>query len=294
MSTVKRMSLIEFQEHFSTEEQCRNHLFEQRWPNGFICPKCGSKKYCVLSNGAIQCGDCHHQTTVTAGTIMHRTHTPLTKWFLAMYFVSQDKRGISAVQLASIIHVTYKTAWYLLARIRKAMGQRDDTHQLSGTVEFDDAFFGGPTVGKKRGRGTEKTKVFVALSLDSKGNPQYLKMKPTKDIRQASVRNFAHKDIALGTTILSDGYRSYVPALTDYVHEAEMYDPAAGMLRWLHITISNAKSFILGTYHGLPAKNMASYLDEFCFRFSRRSFGAGLFDRLTLAIANSCVADLKG
>ena len=167
------------------------------------------------------------------------------------------------------------------------MGQRDDTHQLSGIVEFDDAFFGGPTVGKKRGRGTEKTKVFVALSLDSKGNPQYLKMKPTKDIRQASVRDLAHAIIALGSTILSDGYRSYVPALTDYCHEAKVYDPTAGMLHWLHVTISNAKAFVLGTYHGLPAKNMAAYLDEFCFRFSRRHFGTALFDRLTFAVANS-------
>lgn len=291
MSTTKRMSLVDFQKHFGTEEQCRKHLFAKRWPEGFICPKCCSKKYCELSNGAIQCGECHHQTTVTAGTIMHRTHAPLTKWFLSMYFVSQDKRGISAVQLASTIGVTYKTAWYLLARIREAMGERDDLHQLSGTVEFDDAFFGGPTVGKKRGRGTEKTKVFVALSLDCKGNPQYLKMKPTKDVRQASVRNFAHKSIAVGSTIMSDGYRSYVPALTDYVHEAKVYDPAAGMLHWLHITISNAKAFILGTYHGLPAKNMEAYLNEFCFRFSRRSFGAKLFDRLTIAVANSCSAD---
>lgn len=291
MSTEKRMSLIDFQKQFGTEEQCRKHLLEQRWPNGFVCPKCASKKYCTLTNGAIQCGECHHQASVTAGTIMHRTHASLTKWFLAMYFVSQDKRGISAIQLASTIGVTYKTAWYLLARIRKAMSQRDDTHQLSGFVEFDDSFFGGPTVGKKRGRGTEKTKVFVALSLDSKGNPQYLKMKPTKDVRQASVRNFAHENIALGSTVLSDGYRSYVPALTEYAHEAKVYNPAAGTLHWLHVTISNAKAFILGTYHGLSAKNLAAYLGEFCFRFSRRGFGATLFDRLTLAVALSCTAD---
>ena len=294
MSKAKGMSLVEFQKYFGEEKQCRDYLFAKRWPDGFVCPKCGSKKYCRLANGAIQCGDCHHQTTVTAGTIMHRTHAPLTKWFLAMYFVSQDKRGISALQLKSTIGVSYKTAWYLLHRIRTAMGQRDDTHQLGGIIEFDDAFFGGPTVGKKRGRGTEKAKVFVALSLDGKGNPLYLKMKQTKDIRQSSVRKFAQMNIVAGSTIRSDGYCSYTPGLIGFVHEPKPYDPSSGLLHWIHITISNAKAFIIGTYHGLPSENLSAYLDEYCFRFSRRNFGAGLFDRLSLALACSTCAQLMG
>ena len=100
---------------------------------------------------------------------MHRTHLPLTKWFKALYFVSQDERGISAVELQARLGVTYKTAWYLLHRIRQAMGRSYDQHRLDGVIEFDDTFFGGPTTGKKRERGTEKAKVFVALSLDKKG-----------------------------------------------------------------------------------------------------------------------------
>ena len=88
---------------------------------------------------------------------------PLTQWFLAFYFVSQDKRGISAAALMSVLGTTYKTAWYMLMRIRAAMGQRDERHQLNGIIEFDDTYFGGPTVGKKRGRGTEKAKVFAAV-----------------------------------------------------------------------------------------------------------------------------------
>lgn len=98
---------------------------------------------------------------------------PLTQWFLAFYFASQDKRGIYAVILMSMLGATYKTAWYMLMRIRAAMGQRDKTHQLNGTIEFDDTYFGGATVGKKRGRGTEKAKVFAAVSLDEWGNPRY-------------------------------------------------------------------------------------------------------------------------
>ena len=207
---------------------------------------------------------------------------PLTQWFLAFYLVCQDKRGISAVQLSSQLGTTYKTAWYMLKRIRAAMGQRDEKHQLGGIIEFDDAYFGGSTVGRKRGRGTEKAKVFVALSLSESGNPLYLKMMVTPNIKQASVRKFAWLAFAAGCTV-----RSYIPALEGYTHEHRSFDPNSGLLHWLHIVISNAKAFILGTYHGLPKDNLQSYLDEFCFRFSRRSFGPDLLDRLALAVASS-------
>lgn len=294
MTKKRKMSLPEFIKRFGTEKQCREHLFALRWPNGFICPKCGGHHAYELTNGKYQCKQCRHQVSVTAGTIMHRTHAPLTKWFLAMYFMTNDKRGISALQLKSQIGVTYKTAWYMLTRIRKAMENRDDSHQLEGVIEFDDAFFGGPTVGKKRGRGTDKTKVFVALSLDPNGNPLYLKMKTTENIRQRSVRNFAQKHIVKGSTIRSDDYCSYGPALIDYTHEPVKYDPKGESLHWLHIMISNAKAFILGTYHGLPKENLSCYLAEFCFRFSRRHFGDALLDRLAIAMLDFYTAVQKG
>jgi len=175
----------------------------------------------------------------------------------------------------------------MLKRIRAAMGQRDETHQLDGVIDFDDAYFGGPVTGKKRDRGTEKVKVFVALSLDSLGNPRHLKMRVTPNIKQASVRKFAQSAFAENSVIHSDGYRSYIPALKDFSHEHKTYDPSSGLLHWLHIMVGNAKAFILGTYHGLPKDNLQSYLDEFCFRFSRRSFGPALIDRLALAIGSS-------
>ena len=170
------------------------------------------------------------------------------------------------------------------------MGQRDAAYLLSGVVEFDDAYFGGPTAGGKRGRGTEKAKVFVALSLDAHGNPQYLKMGVTKNIKQTSVKKFANRTVAADSTIRSDGYRSYIPALEDYAHEHKAYDPNSGMLHWLHIVVSNAKAFILGTYHGLPKDHLQSYLDEFAFRFSRRAFGRLLTQRLIHAVACSTMA----
>lgn len=175
----------------------------------------------------------------------------------------------------------------MLMRIRAAMGQRDKTHQLNGTIEFDDTYFGGPTVGKKRGRGTEKAKVFAAVSLDEWGNPRYTKMQVTQNIKRASVKKFAQTAFAQGSTIHSDGYGSYIPALEGYTHEHKPYDPDSGPLHWLHIVISNAKAFILGTYHGLPKKYLQTYLDEYCFRFSRRDFGPRLLERLALAVGAS-------
>ena len=116
MKKQQRLSIIEFAKKFSTDKKCREYLFQKKWKNGFVCPKCGRIHYCELSNGLYQCNDCHHQTSVTAGTILHRTHVPLTKWFLAFYFVTQDKRGVSAVPLSKTLDVTYKTAWYMIVK----------------------------------------------------------------------------------------------------------------------------------------------------------------------------------
>ena len=294
MAKIKKFPLGTFMRQYSTEAQCREYLACLRWKSGYVCPKCGFRYAYQLANGRYQCAKCRHQVSVTAGTVLHKTHMPLTQWFLAFYFVCQDKRGISAVQLAAMIGTTYKTAWSMLRRIRTAMGQRDKTHQLHGVIEFDDAYFGGPTAGKKRGRGTEKAKVFVALSLNEWGNPRFLKMQVTLNLKQTSVKKFAHAAFADSSVIRSDGYRSYIPALEGYIHEHRSYDPNSGLLHWLHIVISNAKAFILGTYHGLPKKYLQSYLDEYSFRFSRRDFGGALVERLTLSVAVSCSAELKG
>ena len=225
MAKIKRFPLGTFMKQFSTEAQCQEYLANLRWKTGYVCPKCGCRHAYRLANGRYQCAKCRHQASVTAGTVLHKTHMQLTQWFLAFYFVCQDKRGISAVQLEAMLGTTYKTAWFMLRRIRIAMGQRDKTHQLNGVIEFDDAYFGGPTAGRKRGRGTEKAKVFVALSLDERGNPLYLKMKVTPNLKQASVKKFANVAFADGSVIHSDGYRSYIPALESYAHEHRSYDP---------------------------------------------------------------------
>lgn len=145
------MPLSEFLRQFETDESCWDYLAAQRWPEDLVCPKCGHKHDCRPSNGLYQCAHCRRQASVTAGTVLNHSHVSLSKWFLAFYFVSRNKQGISAVQLSGQVGVTYKTAWSMLRSIHSAMGQRDAAHMLSDTVEFDDANFGGLKVGGKRG-----------------------------------------------------------------------------------------------------------------------------------------------
>ncbi len=287
MAQQEDITLIQYQKKFTSEEACRQHLFKQRWPRGFCCPKCQHGEYYLIENRQLyQCKKCKHQTSVTAGTIMHKSHTPLMVWFLAIFLIAHDKRGVSAVQIARELEVSYPTAWLLLQKIRKAMGDRDANYKLAGIVELDDAFFGAPTEGGKRGRGTEQTPVLVGVSLDRKGTPQYIKMKVIPNVKGVTLVDFAETSIEPGSTISSDAYRSYKAlAKEGYDHQPLTFNVKENPdhLKWLHTMISNAKAFIGGTYHGLGSKHLQAYLDEFCFRTNRRQFEGQLFNRLLTA-----------
>jgi transposase-like protein len=220
---------------------------------------------------------------------MHGSHTPLIKWFWAIYLTAHDKRGISALQLKKELRVAYQTAWLMLHKIRHAMGERDDLYQLKGIAETDETYVGGSKKGGKRGRGTEKTPVGTALSVDENENPQFVKMEVLNDVTGLSIRGFIERHIEVGTLVKSDYYRSYVKALDgqEYVHEPKRFDVRENPehLKWPHRIIGNLKAFILGTYHGLGKKHLQAYLDEFCFRFNRRRFSGQLFNRLL----NACM-----
>lgn len=286
MVNYPKMNLISFQKLFSTHEACQDHLFKLKWKNGFCCEKCGHDAFYETKTRKLhlyECKKCRYQSTVTVGTVMEKTRTDLTKWFLAIYLIAHDKRGISAHKLSEEIEVSYKTAWLMLHKIRRAMRKRDAEYSLAGIVELDDAFFGAPSEGGKRGRGTEKTKVLVGLSLNKKGHPLYLKMEVVPDIKGETLIDFAEKSIVPGTTISSDAYRSY-RALDNagYKHEYQVYNAkeTPDHLHWLHTVISNAKAFVGGTFHGLDSKHLQTYLDEFCYRFNRRKFKGEWFSRL--------------
>lgn len=195
--------------------------------------------------------------------------------------------------LCKQLKVTYKTAWYLLHRIREAMGNRDERYLLAGIVEFDDSYFGGPRGGGKRGRGTKKAKVLVALSKNRDGKPQHLKMRVVPNLRGITIAWFAADSIAEKTIIQSDAAPNYRQALAEkWLHEYELADANSQSLVWLHTIVSNVKAFIQGTAHGLDGKHLQRYLNEACYRFNRRFHERGLFDRLLVAVAQSSVLGL--
>jgi len=287
MAKQPEMNLIGFIAKYGTENKCIKRLFKHKWPNGFKCEKCGcTKYYSIKTRGHYECRKCHYQASVTANTIMHRSHTPLRKWFVAIYLVSRDKRGFSALTLQKNIGVSYPTAWLMIHKIRDAMLQRDDGYLLADIVEVDEAFFGAS--GGKQGRGTQKAKVIVQVSLTEDGNPQFAKMTMVDDVKTETINSVVKENIKKGSLINSDDFKSYKDLVNQgYQHNVvNMKDegPETG-LKWLHIIVSNAKSYVLGTYHGLDKMHLQRYLDEFCYRFNRRFFEFELFDRLLEACA---------
>jgi transposase-like protein len=291
MAQQEDMTLTGFFERFATEEACRGYLYKKRWPKGFVCPKCGEsgEPYNIISRNLFQCKHCNHQTSVTAGTIMDKSRTPLRKWFLAIYLISSDKRGCSALRLKRELEISYDTAWVMSHKIRNAMKKRDGDYKLCEYVEVDEGFFGSPSEGKgKRGRGTEKTPVVVGLSLDRSGRPEFIKAKVLGKVDGASIASVAGETMQPGAIISSDGLSAYKKLTqSGFGHQPVNYDPKEypDHLKWLHVVISNMKAFLNGTYHGVPQKYLQAYIDEFCYRFNRRFWTGQLFARTLTACA---------
>lgn len=200
-----QMDLISFQKQFSTEETCRERLFTLRWPEGFRCPRCGCEEsYHIENRMLFQCVECRHQTSLTAGTIMHRTRTPLVKWFWAIFLVSTDKRGLSALALSRKIDIGLKRAWTMLHKIRKAMETRDASYQLAGLIQVDDAFFKGGVNkgGDKRGRGTNKVPVIVMAAVKDEAIT-FARMEVVEDVESDAIRSVLEEHVAPGQTVRS-------------------------------------------------------------------------------------------
>ena len=304
-SPYREMDLLTFQRRFATEDACRKRLFALRWPEGFRCPHCGCPgAYFLEKRMLYQCVACKHQTSLTAGTVMHRTRTPLVKWFWAIFLVSSDKRGLSALALARKIDIGLKCAWTMLHKIRKAMEARDAEYQLAGLIQVDDAFFKGGVKkgGDKRGRGTSKVPVIVMAAVKNEA-VTFAKMQVVENVDGERIKAVLAEHVMPGQTIRSDGLPVYnIVEGLELVHDKHIIHPKNAaprfdVLKWVNILVSNAKAFILGTYHGVRKKHLQKYLDEFCYRFNRRFWPGQAFDRLLLACSNAkaiTYAELRG
>jgi len=281
--------------HCHSEDWCEKYLINVRWPDGMRCLHCGQQNFSprLPKKRAYQCRECRRFLYPTAGTIFHRTRGSLMQWFIMIFFMATDKRGVSALYLSEQLEMSYPTAWAMLQRIRRAMAKRDAAYKLGGHVEIDEMFIGAPTEGKKRGRGTEKTPVIVAVSFvpgtGEKEKEEYMgfaKLRVVKNIDEETIVAFAKDVLAPGSTVRSDGLSVY-PSLEKhgFIHDRNPVNKqkAHVLLPHVHLFISNCKAFIQGTSHGLAETRLQQYLDEFGYRFNRRKRHKELFDRLLLA-----------
>ena len=275
-------SFWDWQQHFADEKSCLQAIIKLRWPEGFQCPRCGHQKGWLLQTRHVfECAECHHHTSVTAGTLFHNTKLPLVKWFWSLYWVSSDKGSISALRLTKLIGVSWLTAQRMLRKLRTAMGDQNNLYKLTGIIEFDDAFVGGKRAGK-RGRGASgKTAVLVACEHND-GKPGFVAMKVVEQVTHDSVRAFAQQTLAPGQTLHTDALAALNVLAEEHHHIAKVTPPemACEWLPWVHVVISNLKSYLLGTYHGVSGNYVQEYLDEFCYRLNRRFWENQIPNRL--------------
>jgi transposase-like protein len=301
---------LEFQDRFRTEEDCLEYIRQVRWPNGFQCPNCGHDfGYEIKERRLFQCGVCRKQTSVTAGTIFHKTRTPLRKWFWMMYQMTNDKGGASSSRLAKQLGGFQSTVWNQLQKLRHAMERRDETITLAGFIELDEAIIGpqarktgrrlkdsakpkprSKTLGKRRasvGRVKTQTEVVVMVERENRhaGNLALKVIYRTTrdDLREAvhqrveDNKQFFKTDAIQSHYVLSDmGHKLHAQKLSGSPLSVEE-------LPVVHRAISLLKRFLMGTYHGVSARYLQRYLSEFAFRWNRRDREETLWSSLLKA-----------
>lgn len=295
-------SLLEFQQLFASEEQCADYLHDLRWPEGFVCPRCGSPTgYTLATRRVTECGN-GHQVSLTAGTGMHRSRLPLTLWFHAAYLVSTLTPGISALQFQKQLGISrYETAFQLLHKLRAAL-VAPDREPLHGEVEVDEGYIGGPEEGRP-GRGAE-TKSLVVFGVEiirytaqdprQPDNPQAqvekmragrVRMTVVPDASAEVLIPWCALNIKAGSLVVTDGWSAYNGLeKLGYAHRRILQSAkgkkTGAYLPMVHLIVSNLKRWLLGTHKGavLP-RHLPAYLNEFTFRFNRRYWRGPAFHR---------------
>jgi transposase-like protein/ribosomal protein L37AE/L43A len=266
-------TLQEIEARFSTDEACRRYLFARRWPEGFVCPVCGGREAWPMKRGLWLCGTCRHQTSVTAGTIFQDTHKPLRLWFRAMWYVTTQKNGVSALGLQRVLGLgSYKTAWAILHKLRRAM-VRPGRDRLKGIVEVDETYWGGQEEGVV-GRLTQDKAMIVVAAEEDGTNIGRIRLRRVPDLTRDSLHGFIKDSVEPGSTIRTDGLVAYL-GLEGYAHDRQVQrrqPEGEHLLPRVHRVVSLLKRWMMGTHQGAIAQDYLDYyLDEFTFRFNRRT-----------------------
>ena len=280
-------NLIEFEQWFPTEVACRDYLFRLRWPEGFRCPRCEHSGAWPVRDGLLECAGCGYQASVTAGTIFQDTRKPLKDWFRAMWHVTSQKNGASALGLQRILGLgSYKTAWSWLHKMRRAM-VRPGRDRLAGRIEVDETYLGALEEGVRGRKKGKKALIVVGAEEDGRGIGR-IRMQRIPDASSASLHAFVLGYIESGSIVHTDGWEGYAGLQgRGYEHEVTVLrghsHSASKLLPRVHRVISLLKRWILGTHQGaISHEHLDYYLDEFTFRFNRRTsrYRGMLFYRL--------------
>lgn len=266
---------MEFEDMFRTDQDCIDYLTKVRWPHGFECPICFSIRSWKKSKGRFECIDCHKETTVTNGTIFHKSTKPLLTWFHAIWWIVAQKNGVSAIGLQKILGLgSYRTSWTWLHKLRRLM-VLSGRSKLHGIVEVDEVYIGGKKTGK-RGRGAEgKSIIVVAVEVTGRKTGR-VRLAKIPDASGNSLNKFIENNIEKASTIITDEWPSYIELESmGYIHEtqkATAMDEDQEVLPNVHRIAALLKRWMLGTHQSYLNKNkLEYYLDEYAFRYNRRT-----------------------
>jgi ribosomal protein L37AE/L43A len=270
----KGLSTIEFQRRYGTEEQCHDALVKMRWPSGFVCPKCGETKhsYCAPRR-VFQCRACRVQTSVRAGTIFHKSRTPLVKWFLAMHLMTASKNDIASLELARQLDVKWDTAWLIKQKLMEVMLKRNSIYRLTGDIQVDDAYQGGEKAGKP-GRGAANKLPFVVAVATRDGRPIYTQLRVVAGFTKEAIRDWAAANVAAGSRVISDGLACFNgAAAAGFDHVVRITGggrPKGSQFKWVNTGLGNVKGAITGTCRSIDARHTPRYLAAYEWRYNRR------------------------
>ena len=282
-------NLLTLIDDYSTDAKCRELLERLRWPSGVACIRCGSMSISeIQSRKQYDCNDCRYHFSVTAGTIMHDSHLPLRKWFIAIYLMCESKKGISALQLKRTLGVAYKTAWYLCHRIREAMGNDPfEGPTLLGIVEVDETLVGGKTKGK--GRAYKGNKTWVAGAIQRNGG---IRLERIPNTQKGTLHDF------IARTVKDDAEAIYTDELASYLgiadhntrhetvnHSIEEWTAGDVHTNTIEGVWSLFKRSIIGAFHQVSAKHLDRYLEELEWRYSNRDNDHIFVDTLRRMVA---------
>ena len=267
-------TLLEFERRFATEDACRAYLAGVRWPDGFRCPRCGGREAWMTQRGLYHCCGCGYQASVIAGTVFQDTHKPLWMWFRAMWHVTGQKSGGSALGLQRVLGLgRYETAWTWLHKLRRAM-VRPGRERVSGVVEVDETYVGGKKPGK-RGRGAAGKTLVVVAAEDKEGRLGRIRLQRVADASADSLTPAVENNVEPGSTVHTDGWSGYTDlASKGYHHTVVRLESEVGdnLLPLAHRVVSLLKRWLSGIHHGaVRPSHLDYYLDEFTFRFNRRT-----------------------